>query len=45
MCIIVPTYNNNAHFRLELNLNSIFMQNYTNYFAVIINDVSTDGTD
>ena len=45
MCIVVPGYNNNARFRLEYNLNSIFRQNYTNYFAVIINDASTDGSD
>ena len=45
MCIVVPGYNNNARFRLEYNLNSIFRQNYTNYFAVILNDASTDGSD
>lgn len=45
MCLIVPGYNNNAKFRLQYNLNSIFSQNYTNYFAVIINDASTDGSD
>lgn len=45
MCLVVPGYNNNAKFRLEYNLNSIFQQNYTNYFVVIINDASTDGSD
>jgi glycosyltransferase involved in cell wall biosynthesis len=45
MCVVVPGYNNNAKFRLEYNLNSIFLQNYTNYFVVIINDASTDGSD
>jgi glycosyltransferase involved in cell wall biosynthesis len=45
MCIVVPGYNNNARFRLEYNLNSIFSQNYTNYFVVIMNDASTDGSD
>jgi glycosyltransferase involved in cell wall biosynthesis len=45
MCVVVPGYNNNAKFRLEYNLNSIFLQNYTNYFIVIINDASTDGSD
>jgi glycosyltransferase involved in cell wall biosynthesis len=44
MCILVPGYNNNAKFRIEHNLNSIFMQNYTNYKAVIIDDASTDGS-
>lgn len=45
MCLVVPGYNNNAKFRIEYNLNSIFMQNYTNYFVVIINDASNDGSD
>ena len=45
MCVIVPGYNNNAKFRIEYNLNSIFQQNYTNYYAVISNDASTDGSD
>jgi len=44
MCIVSPGYNNNAHFRIEYSLNSIFTQNYTNYKAVIINDASTDGS-
>ncbi len=42
MCIIVPSFNNNANFRIEANLNSIFTQNYSNYKAIIINDASTD---
>ena len=45
MCIIAPGFNNNAQFRLENNLNSIFRQNYTNYFVVLINDASNDGSD
>jgi cellulose synthase/poly-beta-1,6-N-acetylglucosamine synthase-like glycosyltransferase len=45
MCVVLPSYNNNAKFRIEYNLNSVFNQNYTNYLAVIINDVSTDGSD
>lgn len=45
MCVVVPGYNNNAKFRIEYNLNSIFQQNYTNYFVVIINDASTDNSD
>ena len=45
VCLIVRTYNNNAQFRVEYNLNSIFTQNYSNYMAIIANDASTDGTD
>ena len=45
MCVIVPGYNNNALFRIEQSLNSLFRQNYTNYYAVIIDDGSTDGSD
>ena len=45
VCLVVRTYNNNAQFRVEYNLNSIFTQNYTNYFVVMINDASNDGTD
>lgn len=45
MCVVVPGYNNNAKFRIEYNLNSIFQQNYTNYFVVIMNDASTDNSD
>jgi hypothetical protein len=44
MCVISPGYNNNAKFRIEYSLNSIFTQNYTNYKAIIINDASTDGS-
>ena len=44
MCIVVPSYNNNQNFRVQLNLNSIFMQNYSNYKVVIIDDASTDNT-
>ena len=45
MCVIAPGFNNNARFRVENNLNSIFRQNYTNYFVVLINDASNDGSD
>ena len=45
MCLIVASYNNYPDYRVELNLNSIFHQNYSNYFLVLINDVSTDRTD
>ena len=44
MCLIVPSYNNNAKFRIEHNLHSIFMQNQSNYKVVIIDDASTDGS-
>ena len=44
MCIVVPGYNNNANFRIEYNLNSLFTQNYTNYKVVIMNDASNDGS-
>ena len=45
MCIVVPSFNNNARFRIESNLNSLFTQNYTNYKVVVINDASMDGSD
>lgn len=45
MCLIVPSYNNNARFRIESSLNSIFTQNYSNYRVVVINDGSSDGSD
>ncbi len=45
MCIVVTGYNNNANFRIQYNLNSIFTQNYTNYKTIIINDASIDGSD
>ncbi len=44
MCVIVPTYNNNQKFRMELSLNSIFSQNYTNYRVIVIDDGSIDGS-
>ena len=44
MCIVVPGHNNNADFRLEGNLNSIFTQNYSSYKVVIVDDASTDGS-
>jgi glycosyltransferase involved in cell wall biosynthesis len=44
MCIVAPGRNNNINFRVELNLNSIFTQNYTNYFVVLVDDASDDGT-
>lgn len=41
----MPGYNNNANFRIEYNLNSVFLLNYTNYKVVVINDASTDKSD
>lgn len=36
--------NNRDTFRIEANLNSIFTQNYTNFYVVLIDDVSNDGS-
>jgi len=44
MCVITTGRNNNANFRIEANLNSIFDQNYTNYTVVIVDDASDDGS-
>jgi glycosyltransferase involved in cell wall biosynthesis len=38
----VPSYNNEKY--LKRNLNSIFMQNYTNYRVIYVDDASTDNT-
>ena len=45
ICAILTGYNNNADFRIELNLNSIFSQNYSNFFVALVNDASDDGSD
>lgn len=45
ICAILTGYNNNADFRIELNLNSIFGQNYSNFFVALVNDASDDGSD
>ena len=45
ICAILTGYNNNADFRIELNLNSIFSQNYNNFFVALVNDASDDGSD
>jgi len=42
MCVVVPSFNNNANFRIEYNLNSIFTQNYSNFKVVVVNDASND---
>ncbi len=44
-CIITPSYGNNDRFRIEYNLNSVFTQNYSNYFVVVTEDGSNDGSD
>lgn len=40
--VIVPSYNNRNHY--QRNLDSIVLQNYTNYHVIYIDDVSPDGT-
>jgi glycosyltransferase involved in cell wall biosynthesis len=45
ICAIMAGYNNNADFRIELNLNSVFSQNYSNFFVALVNDASDDGSD
>jgi len=45
MCVVVPSFNNNANFRIEYNLNSIFTQNYSNFKVVVVNDASNDNFD
>ena len=45
MCVVMPGFNNNANFRIEANLNSVFAQNYSNFKVVVLNDASTDGSD
>lgn len=44
MCVIMSGYNNNNNFRIEYALNSVFLQNYSNYHAIIIDDFSNDGS-
>lgn len=41
---MVPSYNNIESGLYLRNLNSIFMQNYTNYHIVYIDDASSDKT-
>lgn len=42
MVVIIPSYNNMEWY--ERNLSSVFMQNYTNYRVIYIDDCSKDGT-
>lgn len=43
-CIVVPSYQNVKSEIYVRNLNSIFMQNYSNYHVVYIDDASPDKT-
>lgn len=40
--IIIPSYNNALYYKA--NLDSVFMQDYSNYSVIYIDDCSTDGT-
>ena len=42
MVFVVPSYNNSSWY--ESNLNSIKMQNYSNYRVIYVDDCSVDGT-
>lgn len=44
MCVIMTGRNNNANFRIEYALNSVFLQNYSNYHAIVVDDFSSDGS-
>ncbi len=41
---MVPSYNNAASKRYQMNIQSILQQNYTNYHVVFIDDKSDDRT-
>ena len=41
---MVPSYKNAKTMLYKRNLDSIFMQNYTNYKVIYIDDNSPDGT-
>ena len=43
-CFVVPSYNNAGNDRYKKSLNSILMQEYSNYHIVYVDDHSTDGT-
>ena len=42
MVIVIASYNNERW--VEENLKSVFMQDYSNYRVIYIDDASTDGT-
>lgn len=44
MCITVVSHNNIQNGRYAKVMDSIYLQNYTNYKIVFIDDMSTDGT-
>ena len=43
-CFVIPSYNNAGNDRYKKSLNSILMQEYSNYHIVYVDDHSTDGT-
>lgn len=43
-CVVVPSYNNYQSQLYLRNLDSIFMQDYSNYHVVYIDDASPDKT-
>lgn len=43
-CLIVPSYENEANARYLWNLESLFLQEYSNYRVVIMVDLSVDNT-
>jgi CDP-glycerol glycerophosphotransferase len=42
--VFILSYNNEPYNRYKANLDSVFQQNYENYFVVYVNDVSSDRT-
>lgn len=44
LCVIIPSYNNIDDDRYRKVLDTIKMQNYSNYHMVFIDDASTDET-
>jgi cellulose synthase/poly-beta-1,6-N-acetylglucosamine synthase-like glycosyltransferase len=42
--VFILSYNNEPQNRYKANLDSVFQQNYENYFVVYVNDVSSDRT-
>lgn len=44
ICVVVPTFNNAVQNRHINNINSILVQEYSNYHIIFIDDASTDST-
>lgn len=42
MVVVIPSYNNSKYY--QKNLDSVFLQHYTNYRVIYIDDCSPDGT-